>query len=1111
MGGGQTSVARGRVWGLLWLALALAAAITVIPVTSAWGQDSVPSCAPAVARVVSLQGDVELKRGEGWVPVRRLDTPLCAGDSLRTGNFSRVLLHLQPETLVRVDQNTVIALKQSGEEIEVEFFAAELAQALPGAQSLGAGYFITRFPKKFKVKTPHVNAAVEGTEFMVELSRDATKLTVLEGKVSSQSTVTGDTQLVDAGQSLASGASGAGTIAAVIKPQDAVQWVLRYPPISDGSSASRAEELLRMGSVDEALAEIDSVLSGDSDNSDALALRAVIQVAKNDKAEALRSAGNATAANFANHRAWLAMSYAQQASFDLDAALESALKASNLQPSSALANARVAELYLSLGDVGRAEDAARAAVTANPDESHAHSILGFVHLAEIDTRRARADFRSAILLDSFSALPRLGTGLAIIRDGDLKAGREQIEIAVALDPSNSLIRSYVGKAYYEENTAARDELAAAQFDIAKQLDSRDPTPDFYEAILLQSRNRPVHAIDSVHVSVAKNDNRAVYRSKLQLDDDSAARTASIAALYGELGFEKLAILESSRAIGENAGNYSAHTLLALAYADQPRHDIARVSEVLQAQIRQPVSYAAVPPVLSTENLGVLRQSGPGQLGANEFNELFNRDGVRFEIDGLVGERDTAADQVQISALSGGLSATFGQLHYETDGFTENDAASRDIYDLLIHKRLTASSSIQLDLERTEFDVGETFLGFDPNPDNQLPITVTEEGNAYRLSGHHATDYFGDWIWSTVYDDRSREVIFNPAGFAITNADNQAYAAEAQQWFARGAFEAVSGIGYVEDKFSSSLEGVEARSRAANAYLYGQWTSVDNRIRLHAGLAADWYRRSFSDGSSPVSRERLSPKLGLTWTLRPGSTLRLAALSAVRRPFVGSRTIEPTQVAGFNQYFSGFDRLYGDFEGSISRRAGVAFDQELSSSLKGGIEFARRKIEVPSVSLARDFSWRESTGYFYLYKTFASAMDRPAGAWDLVATLEGNYERTERPQVLTGSEAIVDLETFRWPIGLRLFYGARLGVRLQATYVSQAGSFSADVGEPIFERDDEAWIADVALDIEFPRRRGVVTLGVLNLGDEFIDLVESDVFNPRIAARRLAYLKVRFTY
>ena len=48
----------------------------------------------------------------------------------------------------------------------------------------------------------------------------------------------------------------------------------------------------------------------------------------------------------------------------------------------------------------------------------------------------------------------------MIRDGNLVEGREQLEIAVALDPTNSLLRSYVGKAYYEEKTKERDALAA---------------------------------------------------------------------------------------------------------------------------------------------------------------------------------------------------------------------------------------------------------------------------------------------------------------------------------------------------------------------------------------------------------------------------------------------------------------------------------------------------------------------------------------------------------------------------------------------------------------------------------------------------------------------------
>ena len=87
-------------------------------------------------------------------------------------------------------------------------------------------------------------------------------------------------------------------------------------------------------------------------------------------------------------------------------------------------------------------------------------------------------------------------------------------MAVGLDSTNSLLRSYLGKAYFEEK---RDPLDARQFALAKQLDPLDPTPYLYDAIRLQSINRPVEAMLSMEKSIDLNDNRAVYRSNLLLD------------------------------------------------------------------------------------------------------------------------------------------------------------------------------------------------------------------------------------------------------------------------------------------------------------------------------------------------------------------------------------------------------------------------------------------------------------------------------------------------------------------------------------------------------------------------------------------------------------------
>jgi len=1084
-------------------------ALTLVPVLLASAQETAASCSSGIGRVIALQGNVEIQRAgqKDWAVVKRLDTAICAGDHLRTDAQSRAVLSLQPETMFRVDQNTVIRLKQSGDEIEVEFFGVELAEGLRNAQPRGAGYFITRFPKKFKITTPHMNAAVEGTEFMVQITPDATKLTVLEGKVSSQSTATGNTQLVAAGQSISSGATGSGTIETVVKPQDAVQWVLRYPPISDQSDSSgisRAEHLLKAGSVEEALAAIDAELTANPSSSDAQALRSVIQVAKNDKAGALESAKRATSAGADNYRAWLAQSYVQQAAFDLQAALGSARRAQSLRPDSSLAHARVAELLLSLGDARAAESAARAAVESDSAESYAHTMLGYVHLALIDIEAARAEFKSGLERDSFSALPRLGLGLAMIRDGKLAAGREQIEIAVALDPSNSLLRSYVGKAYYEENSGNRNELARTQLGLAKALDDQDPTPYFYEAILDQSTNQPVAAIGELGESIARNDNRAVYRSRLQLDDDVAARTASLSALYGELGFEKLAIFESTKAIAENPDNYSAHNLLAAAYANLPRHDIARVSEVLQAQIRQPVSHAATPPVLGVDNLTILRATGPTQLGVNEFNQLFNSDGVRFDFDALAGERDSFGDQAQASLLSGRWSATLGQIHYETDGFVENDAAEKDIYSMLIQRQIGSRSSIQADVRRNEFHIEETFFRFDP--DRQLPASIGEDGNSYRLSGHIGTQTTGDWIWTAAYEDPFRLVEF--LGFNVADTDSDTYTAEIQNSRRWGAVQTVSGFGYIEKDSYSAIENATLRTNAANAYLYGQWTPGDGRITIDAGLAADWFLHQHSAFNNSISRERLNPKLALTWRIQPDSILRLAAFSAVRRPFVASQTIEPTQVAGFNQYFSGFENLYGDVEGTISSRAALGFDHSFSEELKAGFELARRQLDVPSLNLDKDFSWRESTGHGYVYRMFPAVGQ---AGWSAVLTAEAELESIDRPQALPGSEGIVDLKTVMIPLGVRFFHGGGVTLRMQGSYVEQSGTFAAGAAAPRFDADDSAWIVDAAIDYELPKRRGVLSLGVLNIGDEFIDLVESDVFNPRVATRRLAFLRVRFTF
>ena len=58
-----------------------------------------------------------------------------------------------------------------------------------------------------------------------------------------------------------------------------------------------------------------------------------------------------------------------------------------------------------------------------------------------------------------------------------------------------------------------------------------------------------------------------------------------------------------------------------------------------------------------------------------------------------------------------VSYTFSQLHYETDGFVENDAAEKDIADFIVHGQVSDRTSVQVDLKHSEFDIGQTFFPF----------------------------------------------------------------------------------------------------------------------------------------------------------------------------------------------------------------------------------------------------------------------------------------------------------------------------------------------------------------------------------------------------------------
>lgn len=762
---------------------------------------------------------------------------------------------------------------------------------------------------------------------------------------------------------------------------------------------------------------------------------------------------------------------------------------------------------MSSGELDLALESAQRAVQIDPGIAKTQSVLGFAYLTRFDTRAAKEAFGKAIELDQAEPLARLGLGLAKIREGDLRAGREEIEIAVSLDPGNSLIRSYMGKAYYEEK---RDKLAGGQFELAKRYDPRDPTPWFYDAVREQTENRPVEALGDLEKSIELNDNRAVYRSSLLLDEDRAARGANLARIYKDLGFDRLAFLEAARSLSEDQRDPSSHRFLADAYAGLPRHEIARVSELLQSQLRQPISIAPVEPNLSDDKenalkVGVLRGIGVGSPGFNEYTRLFERNGMTLNAEAIGGSHSTVGDQIILSGIRDKISYSVGQAHFETDGLREHAALRRDVNDVFVQASPSSDLSFQAEFRYLDTIRDEVFYGFDP--DVTLADTLRERTGNARFGARYSPTLNSDFIFSTIWQERSSDT-FAPDIPQPRTLESRAITGEVQYSAILGRFAMVVGGGRLDARNDLVAARLLRNAIHDNVYFYGRFSPAPP-LQLHLGVGVDSVvndeLRRRDSRRRDLRRQDVTPKIGLVWAATPFTTVRAASFRSVKRPLIGNQTIEPTQVAGFNQFFD-------DPNGTLSRRQGVALDHRFGRDVNVGIEFSRRRLEVRAAFGPETFEWRERSHRAYLYWAIPRAHTRALlGSWSAAIGIDPEYELLARDEALTGLEGIRNLRTRMLPLGMRFFHSKGLALSLTLNRVSQRGELRTFPDSNTFDVKDRFSLADFAASYRFPGRQGQMTLGVKNLFDRRFTFVETDPLNPRLASERFVYARLQLTF
>lgn len=977
---------------------------------------------------------------------------LYPGDRLRTGPRSRAAVRLSDLTVFRMGEQARLRI-QPGERKRSSLDILR-----------GIFYFFHRDnPGEFDVNTPVVSAVVRGTEFTVEVAEDdVTTITVHDGQVEMANEF-GRLDLISGQQGRAERGKRPERTA-VLEARNIIQWALYYPGVLDveelglapaeqaalrdslaayrggdlltalekypaeRNPASPREQiylkalLLAVGQTSSPL--LTSGVTGSRavgqtsevevkmDNATApfnAALDRVVAVVNSTNGTPAVSASSSVIRPPQTATEWMAESIYQQSRRDLDAALTAARHATTNAPRFGFAWARVAELEFSFGRVASARRAVQRSLEVSPRNAQALALMGFLLAAENRIPEAITWFDRAIAVDAALGNAWLGRGLARIRRGNADLGRQDIQMAAVVEPRRALFRSYLGKAFSHtgDNRRATNELA-----LAMELDESDPTAWLYSALIKQQENDINEAVRDFERAQDLAENRAVYRSRLLLDQDRAVSGVNLATIYQDAGMTDVSVREATRAVNADYSVYSSHLFLANSYnaiRDQRlvslRFETPAVSEYLVANLLAPVGAGILSPHVTQQ----------------EYSKLFERDRFGFA---STTEYLSRGDWYQAASQFG----TVGNTSYAIDveyrsenGQRPNNDLEQFLGSLKIKQQLTPKDSIFIQGLYSDFESGDLRQYY--NQDSaQRGLRVEERQAPIALLGYHRewspnshTLFLGGHLQDTlqVRDTNLPVLLFLrstagkvtsvPAAFRYPSlrahvasnfnyrSEFDAYTVELQHILKlndhtfiagtrlqTGAFETESritntSIAQLTSLTSTNLprqfarpnsQTVEEDFARVSAYAYDAW-QIFEPLLLTVGLSYDWLEYPSNFRNAPLTpgkerRDQLSPKAGIIWTPLRDTTVRAAyTRSLAGVSFDQSFQLEPTQVGGFNQSYRSLipESVAGAIAGAEFETWGVGVDQKFGSGTYLGAQAewlrseARRNIGILSFTNA----------------------------------------------------------------------------------------------------------------------------------------------------------------
>ena len=1111
------------------------------------------------SQLVEFAGKVEVTLAitNDWRPALT-NQFLHPGDRLRTAAESRATLRLSDRSVIRVNQSTAIEIQPPSQPARRRF-----------SLKRGALYFLDREkPADVEFETPLATGAIRGTEFLLIVadSDATTRLALFDGAVELK-TATEQLALASGQQAIVASGQPA-QLSAILPAANLIQWCFYYPGVlnpgdlaftdEEKSALAKSLSVYSGGDLLNALAEAPAKFATRSDATRTYFAALKLAVGQVEEAEQLltieserrpparpepgdpsQRAGPEAGAPLreliaavkfqplttphlhASSSDWLACSYYLQSRSMLPAALNAAHRATELAPDFGFAWARVAELEFGFEHHQAAKEALQRARKLSPRNPQAVALEGFVLLDENHPRAAIASFDHALTLDSALPTAWLGRALAQTQLGDNEEARRDLQTAAALEPQRGLFRSYLAKAWSQ---SGQDKLAEKDFGLAQKLDPADPTAWLYSALHRFQTHQINDAVRDLEHSIELNDNRSVFRSRLQLDRDRATRSADLAAIYDAAGLTEVSERTASRAVQESYSDFAGHLFLSqsLEGREDPnrfdlRFETARESELLIANLLAPPGGGNLSQLLSQQDH--LQYFGARPFGFSTLTEY-----------GSGG--DWIESATAFGNVKGFSYALDAQYLTQTGQRSNNDAEDYRI-SFQAKQQLTPSDSVYFQVSYFHGQSGDVAQHY--NPANAiLDLRAKEEQLPNLFAGWHHEWSPGShtlFLFSRLTDSFSLtnplpSVLFlrqrggviqsvQPDPFFTLNQDSDftLYSAELQQIWESPQHALIIGGRYQHGSVethstltrtfgATTDQSVLPNLERWNGYGYYQWRPIPE-FQFMAGLSYDDLTFPRNVDLPPVNRGKdhrslLGPKVGLTlqpWRggwLRGGWTRSLGGLY-----FDNSVRLEPSQVVGSTTAFRSLipESSEGLVPGTKFETWTLGFDQSFKTGTYFGIGAELLKsdgtrdvgtftnsisfIPIPdspaTTRQSLDFQERSLSAY---------ASQLIGQCWTVGARYRvSRAELTGRFPDLTGISGVSALEQNERAIlhhgQLFLLFNHPSGV---------FGEWSSDWyqqsnrGYTPDRPGDDFWQHNLFLGYRFPHRHAEVRLGILNLAD-----------------------------